>query len=82
LEQPDGSEVVGTIVLDPNDDRFVLYDVDIDTAPQNTLDAIDAVINPTAWPQVGRIRQCAGRAKIFVTEAQALKAIQDLLRPG
>jgi hypothetical protein len=46
LEQPDGTEVVGTVVLDPNDDRFMLYNVDIDTAPQNTLDPIDAIINP------------------------------------
>jgi hypothetical protein len=48
LEQPDGTEVVGTVVLDPNDDRFMLYNVDIDTAPQNTLNPIDAVINPLA----------------------------------
>jgi hypothetical protein len=54
LEQPDGTEVIGTIVLDPNDDRFMLYDVDIDTVPQNTLTPIDAVINPlTAGPQDG-----------------------------
>jgi len=46
LEQEDGSEVIGTIVLDPNDDRFLLLDVDADTVPQNTLDPIDAVINP------------------------------------
>lgn len=46
LIQPDETEVVGTIVIDPNDDRFVLYDVDIDTIPQNTLDPIDAIINP------------------------------------
>lgn len=46
LIQADESEVVGTIVLDPNDDRFVLFDVDTDTTPQNTLDPIDAVINP------------------------------------
>ena len=46
LIQPDETEVVGTIVLDPNDDRFLLFDVDIDTTPQNTLNPIDAVINP------------------------------------
>jgi hypothetical protein len=46
LIQPDDTEVVGTIALDPNDDRFLLFDVDIDTTPQNTLDPIDAVINP------------------------------------
>ena len=54
LEQPDGTEVIGTISLDPNDERFMLFDVDPDTVPQNTLDAIDAVINPqTSAPQDG-----------------------------
>ena len=54
LEQPDGTEVIGTIALDPNDDRFMLYNVDIDTTPQNTLDPIDAVINPlTSGPNDG-----------------------------
>lgn len=54
LEQPDGTEVVGTISLDPNDERFMLFDVDTDTVPQNTLVAIDAVINPqTSAPQDG-----------------------------
>lgn len=46
LEQPDGTEVVGTIAVDPNDDRFLLFDVDVDTVPQNTLAPIDAIINP------------------------------------
>ena len=46
LIQPDDTEIVGTVALDPNDDRFLLFDVDIDTTPQNTLDPIDAVINP------------------------------------
>ena len=46
LEQPDGTDVTGTVAYDPTDDRFLLFDVDIDTTPQNTLDPIDAVINP------------------------------------
>jgi len=40
--------IIGTIVIDPNDDRLVLFDVDQDTAPQNTLDPITAIINPLA----------------------------------
>jgi hypothetical protein len=48
LIQPDETEIVGTVALDPNDDRFLLFDVDIDTTPQNTLDPIDAIINPLA----------------------------------
>jgi hypothetical protein len=54
LIQSDDTEVVGTIALDPNDDRFLLFDVDIDTTPQNTLTPLDAVINPlTSGPQDG-----------------------------
>ena len=48
LIQSDETEIVGTVALDPNDDRFLLFDVDIDTTPQNTLDPIDAIINPLA----------------------------------
>lgn len=48
LEQPDESEVIGTIAVDPNDDRFLLFTVDEDTVPQNTLAPIDAIINPQA----------------------------------
>jgi hypothetical protein len=48
LIQPDETEVVGTVALDPNDDRFLLFDVDIDTTPQNTLEPINAIINPLA----------------------------------
>ena len=48
LEQEDGSEVVGTIAYDPSDDRFLLFNVDEDTVPANTLDPVTAVINPLA----------------------------------
>ena len=40
------TEIVGTIVLDPNDDRLLIYNIDPDTLPQNTLDPVDSVINP------------------------------------
>jgi hypothetical protein len=58
LEQQDGSFIVGTIVINPNDDRFVLFDVDPDTVPQNTLDPIDCGdqpidSGPARWPGFG-----------------------------
>lgn len=46
LEQQDGTEVVGTVAYDPTDDRFLLFTVDEDTVPSNTLAAVTAVINP------------------------------------
>jgi hypothetical protein len=44
--QEDDTEVIGTIALDPNDDRFLLFDVDIDSIPGNTLEPITAIIDP------------------------------------
>jgi len=46
FEQPDGSEVYGTIAYDPTDDRFLLFTVDTSTVPANTLSPVNAVINP------------------------------------
>jgi len=40
------TEIVGTVVPDPLDDRILIYNVDPDTLPQNTLDPVDGVINP------------------------------------
>lgn len=69
LTQADESEVIGTIALDPNDDRFVLFDIDTDTAPQNTLDPINAVINPLiSGPQDGLDSALEGQ-RYLLTEA-------------
>lgn len=46
LEQEDGSEVFGSVAFDPTDDRFMLFTVQEDTTPANTLAPVDAVINP------------------------------------
>jgi len=40
------NEIVGTIVVDPLDERYLIFSVDPDTLPQNTLDPVDSVINP------------------------------------
>jgi hypothetical protein len=48
------TDIVGTIVPDPLDDRLLIYNVDVDTLPQNTLDPVDSVINPlTVGPNAG-----------------------------
>jgi co-chaperonin GroES (HSP10) len=69
VEQDDGSEVIGTIVLDPGDDRFVLFTADIDTLPQNTLLPIDAIIDPLiSGPQEGLDSAIDGQ-RYLLTEA-------------
>jgi hypothetical protein len=40
------TDIVGTIVPDPIDDRLLIYNIDPDTLPQNTLNPVDSVINP------------------------------------
>jgi hypothetical protein len=46
LLQANGSEVVGVIALHPTDDSLLLYTPFGDTLPANTIDAINAIINP------------------------------------
>ena len=40
------TDIVGTITPDPNDDRLLIYNIDTDTLPQNTLSPVNGVINP------------------------------------
>ena len=40
------TEIVGYISFNPNDDRLLIFNVDTDTLPENTLDPVDAVVNP------------------------------------
>lgn len=69
FEQPDETEVVGTIVIDPSDDRFLLFTVDEDTIPQNTMAPVTAVINPLlSGPNVGLPAPVTGTRYLF-TEA-------------
>ena len=40
------TEIVGTIAYNPTDDRLLIFNIDPDTLPENTLQAVDSVINP------------------------------------
>lgn len=57
LIRPDGSEVVGTIAIDPADDTIMLVNWDPDTYPTNTVigtrGTIDAIINPFTYNPTG-----------------------------
>jgi hypothetical protein len=69
LEQEDGSEVVGTVAYDPTDDRFLLFTVDQDTVPANTLDPVNAVIDP--------LRSGPGAGLPAATQGQRYLLTQD-----
>ena len=61
------SDIVGTIDYDPNDDRILIYNIDNDTLPQNTLDPINGVINPLmVGPNAGLPGPVHGRRYLIV----------------
>jgi hypothetical protein len=60
-------DIVGTIVPDPVDDRLLIYNIDPDTLPQNTLDPVDSVINPQlTGPNAGLPGPVNGRRYLIV----------------
>ena len=63
------TEIVGTIVPDPNDDRLLIYTIDADTLPQNTLNPVDSVINPLlTGPNAGLPAPVNGRRYLIVED--------------
>jgi hypothetical protein len=49
LTQPNGNEIIGTIATTSLDDTILLYTIDGDTTPSNTLTAIKKIINPATF---------------------------------
>jgi hypothetical protein len=69
LEQEDGTDVIGTVAFDPTDDRFLLFTIDPDTVPANTLASVNAVIDPLrSGPGAGLAVAAIGQRYLF-TEA-------------
>jgi hypothetical protein len=61
------TEIVGTIVLDPIDDRLLIYNIDPDTLPQNSLLPVTSVINPQlSGPNAGLPGPIPGRRYLLV----------------
>jgi hypothetical protein len=46
IELPTGNELIGSITYHPSDPNILLFTAVEDTMPLNTLEAIDAIINP------------------------------------
>ena len=49
LTQPNGNEVIGTIATTSLDDTILLYTIDSDTIPSNSLTAVKKIINPATF---------------------------------
>jgi hypothetical protein len=49
------TEIVGTIDYNADDDRILIYTIDPDTLPSNTLDSVNMIIDPNEkYPQNGQ----------------------------
>jgi len=72
----DDTQIIGTITIDPTDSRFLLFDPDQDTLPQNTLPAVTAVINPLAsGPGAGLPAAAAGQRYLILDDVGSVSDI-------
>ena len=61
------SEIVGTVAFHPTDDRFLLFTVDEDTIPSNTLDPVNSIVDPLRkGPGAGLPAAAQGQRYLFI----------------
>jgi hypothetical protein len=83
LELEDGTEVTGTVSYDPTDNRFLLFDVDPDTLPANTLPPVNAVINPlVSGPNDGLDSALIGQRYLFTEATGSFSGSTPILWQG
>jgi len=63
------TEIVGTISLNPLDSRFRLFNIDPQTLPSNTLNPVNAVINPQRSGPGAGLPQAAAGTRYLLTAA-------------
>jgi len=73
LDNPyDDTIIVGTVAYHPSDDRFLLFTVDEDTIPQNTLQPVNAIIDPQRnGPGAGLPAAAIGQRYLLVGDTGA-----------
>jgi hypothetical protein len=49
LVQENGNEIVGTVAPSPLDESILLFSIDSDTVPANTLTAVSKIVNPLTF---------------------------------
>lgn len=62
------TEIVGTIAFNPTDDRLLIFNIDPDTLPQNTLGAVDSVINPSVKAPNNGLPNAIGGQRYLIVE--------------
>lgn len=69
----DNTTIIGTVSYHPSDDRFLLYSIDQDTLPTNTLSAIDAIVDPQRkGPGAGLPAAANGQRYLFINDTGTL----------
>ena len=72
------TEILGTITYNPLDDRVLIFNIDPDTIPQNTLNPVDSIINPLSkYPGNGLPVAATGQRYLIVDEIP----IQETFNP-
>ena len=63
------TEIVGTISYNPTDDRLLIYNIDVDTLPENTLAPVDSIIHPQqTFPGNGLPQASPGQRYLVVED--------------
>lgn len=66
---PDDTMIVGTISYHPTDESILLFNVDPDTIPANTIGAVDAIIDPLkVGPNHGLVAPAAGTRYLLTND--------------
>lgn len=69
------SEIVGTVAQHPNDPSVLLFTVDIDTVPTNSMPPINAIIDPQrSRPGKGLPAAVAGQRYLILNDINSSKA--------
>lgn len=77
LELEDGNEVTGTVAYNPIDDTTLLWSVDLDTIPVNTLPPINAIIDPlTSRPNKDLQDLATGTRYLLVNDYSLNSSVQ------
>mgnify|MGYP006079399609 FL=1 len=71
-EEPDSPEIVGTIAVHPTNKNILLFTVDTDTIPTNTVGVIDAIVDPSKkGPGAGLTASADGQRYLIINDIGA-----------
>jgi len=62
------TEIVGTVSYHPTDDSLLLFNADVDTYPTNTLDSIDAIIDPRKNTVVATVESATSGTRFLILD--------------